>query len=255
MFWTSRHTGKERDTESGLDYFGTRYYASSMRRLPSPDPSGLDYADPRDPQYLNLYVYLGNHPLTYVDPYGLSWFNQAPCSGTYYAGVSLGGEIKNFFANLFANCGGSGSGDGAGSDDLNLPGGGGGGTPQGKPLGQSGISARVNFVSSNFSSRCTKAYSQVGKRLHIPFSLSAFSSALQKNIDEEPGGRFEAKYSSADASTGDGSGPGPGGANSPTTIHLWHDFYTSDDPSRQAYVLWRGNTSILRDGRFPTKRP
>ena len=28
----SRYTGKERDTESGLDYFGARYYASSMGR-------------------------------------------------------------------------------------------------------------------------------------------------------------------------------------------------------------------------------
>ncbi len=28
----SRYTGKERDTESGLDYFGPRYYASSMGR-------------------------------------------------------------------------------------------------------------------------------------------------------------------------------------------------------------------------------
>jgi RHS repeat-associated protein len=31
-------TGKERDTESGNDYFGARYYASSMGRFMSPDP-------------------------------------------------------------------------------------------------------------------------------------------------------------------------------------------------------------------------
>jgi RHS repeat-associated protein len=30
-------TGKERDTESGNDYFGARYYASSMGRFMSPD--------------------------------------------------------------------------------------------------------------------------------------------------------------------------------------------------------------------------
>ena len=34
----SRYTGKERDTESGLDYFGARYYGSSMGRFMSPDP-------------------------------------------------------------------------------------------------------------------------------------------------------------------------------------------------------------------------
>jgi RHS repeat-associated protein len=33
----SRFTGKERDTESGLDYFGARYYGSTMGRFMSPD--------------------------------------------------------------------------------------------------------------------------------------------------------------------------------------------------------------------------
>ena len=32
----SRSTGKERDTESGLDYFGARYYGLSMGRFMSP---------------------------------------------------------------------------------------------------------------------------------------------------------------------------------------------------------------------------
>ena len=35
-----RFTGKERDSESGNDYFGARYYGSSMGRFMSPDPSG-----------------------------------------------------------------------------------------------------------------------------------------------------------------------------------------------------------------------
>jgi RHS repeat-associated protein len=30
-------TGKERDTETGLDYFGARYYGSSLARFVSPD--------------------------------------------------------------------------------------------------------------------------------------------------------------------------------------------------------------------------
>jgi len=34
-------TGKERDSESGNDYFGARYYSSAMGRFMSPDPSGL----------------------------------------------------------------------------------------------------------------------------------------------------------------------------------------------------------------------
>jgi RHS repeat-associated protein len=32
----SKFTGKERDTESGNDYFGARYYSSAMGRWMSP---------------------------------------------------------------------------------------------------------------------------------------------------------------------------------------------------------------------------
>jgi RHS repeat-associated protein len=65
-----KFTGKERDTESGNDYFGARYYASSMGRFMSPDPSVLDFADPTNPQSLNLYGYVRNNPLIFVDPKG-----------------------------------------------------------------------------------------------------------------------------------------------------------------------------------------
>src|SRR5665213_3158844 len=55
----SRYTGKERDAESGNDYFGARYYASSMGRWLSPDWSAkeepIPYAKLDDPQTLNLY--------------------------------------------------------------------------------------------------------------------------------------------------------------------------------------------------------
>jgi len=63
-------TGKERDTESGNDYFGARYYASSMGRFMSPDPSQLYFADPMNPQTLNLYSYALNNPLKLTDPTG-----------------------------------------------------------------------------------------------------------------------------------------------------------------------------------------
>jgi len=67
-------TGKERDTESGLDYFGARYYSSSMGRFMSPDwsktPQGVPYADLTNPQSLNLYQYMRNNPLGGVDKDG-----------------------------------------------------------------------------------------------------------------------------------------------------------------------------------------
>ena len=61
-------TGKERDTESGNDYFGARYYASSMGRFLSPD-DGSDQ-DSGDPQSWNLYSYVRNNPLGGVDEDG-----------------------------------------------------------------------------------------------------------------------------------------------------------------------------------------
>jgi RHS repeat-associated protein len=69
---TEHHfTGKERDTESGLDYFGARYYGSSMGRFMSPDwssePEALPYADLEDPQSLNLYSYARNNPISFKD--------------------------------------------------------------------------------------------------------------------------------------------------------------------------------------------
>jgi RHS repeat-associated protein len=70
-FAPSCYTGKERDSESGNDYFGARYYASSMGRFMSPDWSAKEdpvpYAQLDDPQSLNLYSYVRNNPLTRVD--------------------------------------------------------------------------------------------------------------------------------------------------------------------------------------------
>src|SRR5208283_4124606 len=70
----SRSTGKERDQESGNDYFGARYYASTMGRFMSPDWSAkyepVPYAKLDNPQTLNLYAYVGNNPLNRTDPTG-----------------------------------------------------------------------------------------------------------------------------------------------------------------------------------------
>jgi RHS repeat-associated protein len=67
---TEQHfTGKERDAESGNDYFGARYYASTMGRFLSPDPKAAS-GHPSDPQTWNRYSYGANNPLTFVDPDG-----------------------------------------------------------------------------------------------------------------------------------------------------------------------------------------
>ena len=63
-------TGKERDAESGLDYFGARYYTSAMGRMMSTDPGNLG-ANPANPQSWNMYGYSLNNPLRFTDPTGL----------------------------------------------------------------------------------------------------------------------------------------------------------------------------------------
>ena len=88
-FVPPRSTGKERDTESGNDYFGARYYASSMGRMMSPDysdeddgPQAIPYYNPSNPQSLNLYSYVHNNPLTGVDPDGHDCVVQTRTSNT-----------------------------------------------------------------------------------------------------------------------------------------------------------------------------
>ena len=71
---TYKFTGKERDSESGNDYFGARYYASSMGRMLSPDPVFISADRIADPQGLNLYAYARNNPLTITDPTGLDFY-------------------------------------------------------------------------------------------------------------------------------------------------------------------------------------
>jgi len=80
-------TGKERDNETGLDYFLARYYSSTQGRFMSPDEfaGGPDelfifadaasanptfYADLTNPQSLNKYQYTYNNPLSYTDSDG-----------------------------------------------------------------------------------------------------------------------------------------------------------------------------------------
>jgi RHS repeat-associated protein len=65
-----KFAGKERDTETGFDYFGARYYGSDVGRFTSSDPIHLTVDRILDPQRLNLYAYVRNNPVKYVDPDG-----------------------------------------------------------------------------------------------------------------------------------------------------------------------------------------
>jgi RHS repeat-associated protein len=74
-------TGKERDSESGLDYFGARYYGSSMGRWTSPDPGWFMFANILNPQTLNLYNYANNNPLAFIDIDGLELVRVVTANG------------------------------------------------------------------------------------------------------------------------------------------------------------------------------
>lgn len=78
---TVRYSGKEMDV-SGLYYYGARYYAPWLQRWVSADPAG-------DVDGLNLYGFVGNNPLRYIDVSGFSKTEK-----------QMRGELKTFTSNL-----------------------------------------------------------------------------------------------------------------------------------------------------------
>ena len=63
-------TGKERDYDTGLDYFGARYYRAGLGRFTTVDPVETTPENVIDPQRWNRYSYVRHSPLRYVDPDG-----------------------------------------------------------------------------------------------------------------------------------------------------------------------------------------
>jgi RHS repeat-associated protein len=59
------YTGREQDAETGLDYYRARYYDVANGRFISEDPIGFAAGD------TNLYRYVGNSPVNWIDPSGL----------------------------------------------------------------------------------------------------------------------------------------------------------------------------------------
>jgi RHS repeat-associated protein len=66
-----KFTGKERDSETQLDYFGARYYSNGLGRWVSADwatkATAVPYAEFADPQSLNLYGFVGGNPASKAD--------------------------------------------------------------------------------------------------------------------------------------------------------------------------------------------
>jgi RHS repeat-associated protein len=84
---TNRFTGQDLDPETGLYYYGGRYYDAEIARFISPDPFVQDIFDP---QNLNRYSYVVNNPQNYIDPDG--YFHKVK--------KKKGGFFKKFFSGL-----------------------------------------------------------------------------------------------------------------------------------------------------------
>ena len=83
-----KFTGKNRDPETGLDWFEVRYLSGAQGRFQSVDPGNAGAAL-GDPQTWNGYAYAGNNPVSYADPSGEGFFD-------ILAGVFAG--FVDFFA-------------------------------------------------------------------------------------------------------------------------------------------------------------
>jgi RHS repeat-associated protein len=93
-----KFTGKERDSESGLDHFGARHNASALGRFMSVDPKASS-GHLADPQSWNRYAYAGNDPLAFVDPDGkekikFTVYTFIPYDKTSVLGITYNGGPK-----------------------------------------------------------------------------------------------------------------------------------------------------------------
>ena len=65
-----KFSGKQRDAESDLDYFGARYYDRSLYRFLSIDPALTKTMTAFNPQMLNCYSFSRNNPISYIEAWG-----------------------------------------------------------------------------------------------------------------------------------------------------------------------------------------
>ena len=77
-----RYSSKRTDEETGLVYYGRRYYDPTLGRWLTPDPAG--YIDG-----LNLYAFVRNNPLMHRDSYGLSLGDDNYSSGIYDSSMEI----------------------------------------------------------------------------------------------------------------------------------------------------------------------
>ena len=102
-----KFTGEYRDPETTLDWLAVRAMSGAQGRFQSVDPDNAG-ALAGDPQTWNAYAYVGNNPLSYIDPSGLGFWSDL---GNFFLNLGLnfitggGWTVGNILANI-GSCGG-----------------------------------------------------------------------------------------------------------------------------------------------------
>jgi RHS repeat-associated protein len=92
------YTGKEQDYETGLYYYGARYYDPQIGRFTQIDPLVLGESEKpladvlSNPQALNGYTYVLNNPMRYVDEEGL-YSEDVHYDLTFYLAIASGLDL------------------------------------------------------------------------------------------------------------------------------------------------------------------
>jgi RHS repeat-associated protein len=76
-------TGRAYDSNVKLYYYRARFYSPALGRFLQPDPAGYEASG------LNLYTYVGNNPVRWVDPLGL-WYIDINWSFGWWVGITGG---------------------------------------------------------------------------------------------------------------------------------------------------------------------
>ena len=87
--WTRYgYTGRERDAATGLMYYRARWYDAQQGRFLTEDPIGMQGG-------MNLYSYVVNNPLSFVDPLGLFAWRAFLCGAVnaFFPALALGALV------------------------------------------------------------------------------------------------------------------------------------------------------------------
>lgn len=90
-------TGREYDPESGLYFYRARYYDPRAGKFLTKDPIGFAGGD------VNLYRYVFNNPVKWVDPLGL--YKHHPIPRTIWQDLNLSPEVRDIFKKTVVDAG------------------------------------------------------------------------------------------------------------------------------------------------------